>query len=569
MTLKRIVSMWSGPGALVLLCMLMLPAGLFAGALTEQAAHTIKRAIESTSSSVETENTADGRSVSRILGTFYRERGFQPVWFTESGPAEGAADVLQALKMAHSEGLRPDFYETRKLETALTALGRSFTERKQPEPAEVAKVDVMLTRALLTYCSDLLAGRVNPASIEGEWSGRAPDVSSLIRKSIVSATVHRNLQSLLPKHEGYFRLRRALSAYRHIAASGGWRPIPEGDELKEGSRGARVAVLKERLAATGDLHTGHADGDDFDAGLTEAVLRFQTRHGLESDGVVGKETLEALNVPVAERIRQIELNMERWRWLPESFGEHYIIVNSADFRLEVHEHGEAILPMRVVVGKPFWHTPSFSALMTHLVLNPSWNVPMNITAEDLVPKIQNDPGYLEEKGYQVLSGWDNDAEEIDPKTIDWRSVTRENISFRLRQKPGPRNPLGRIKFMFPNIHDIYMHDTPVRGLFSLTVRTYSHGCIRIEKPLELADYLLREHPEWTRDEIAAALKKGEERTIRLDHPVLVHLLYWTAWADEDGRVHFREDIYERDGLLEKALFGDEEAGHTRNRDSGT
>jgi murein L,D-transpeptidase YcbB/YkuD len=433
----------------------------------------------------------------------------------------------------------------------------------------VARVDIMLTRALLTYCSDLLSGRVNPASIEGEWSGHTPDVSSLVQKSILSATVHKNLQSLLPKHEGYFRLRRALLAYRHIAEEGGWRPVPDGKELKEGSRGVRVALLKKRLAATGDLGTGHADGSEFDGRLTEAVLRFQARHGLEPDGVVGNDTLGALNVPVSERVRQIELNMERWRWLPGSFGEHYIIVNNADFRMEVHERGETILSMRVVVGKPFWHTPSFSALMTYLVLNPSWNVPTNITAEDLVPKIQNDPGYLEERGYQVLSGWGEGAEEMDPKTIDWRSVTKEDISFRLRQRPGPLNPLGRIKFMFPNGYEIYMHDTPAKGLFSLTVRTYSHGCIRIEKPLELAGYLLRENPEWTRDAIAAAIEEGEEQTIRLNHPVRVHLLYWTAWADKEGRVHFREDIYERDGLLEEALFGAGEAPSDRKTDSGT
>lgn len=554
---------------LVFACLLTWPATLSAGALIEEASRHIEQALEPSGPPVGEPDPVEGGEVDEMVRSLYRERNFLPVWFTESGPVAEVDAVLGFLRTAESEGLRPEFYRTREIEAALSAL--SVEEGGGPEPGEVAKVDLMLSTAFLGYSLDLLTGRVNPATIDGEWSGSSRDFPDLLR-NIGSGSMQETLQTLLPKHEAYTRLKLALASYRRIAASGGWRTVPGGetiDTLKKGFKGDRVVILKERLAATGDLEASHAEGvegaggDDFDEHLERAVAAFQMRHGIEADGIVGTKTLEALNVSVKDRIRQIELNMERWRWLPESLGEHYIVVNSADFRMEVYEKGGPILSMRIVVGKPFWHTPSFSSIMTYLVLNPSWNVPRNITFEELLPKIQEDPTYLETHGYQVLTGWGEEQMEIDPGTVNWGGVTRENIWFRLRQRPGVNNPLGRIKFMFPNEYDIYMHDTPAKGLFSLSVRTFSHGCIRIEKPMELALYLLRENPGWDPERLEAALQDGREQTIRLNHPVRVHLLYRTAWVDEDGTVNFREDIYGLDDPLEEALFGEGETREDR------
>jgi murein L,D-transpeptidase YcbB/YkuD len=541
--------------ALVFALLLIRPATLSAGTLIEEASRHIEQALEPFGLPVGEPDPAEGGAVDEMVRTLYRERNFLPVWFTESGPVAEVDAVLGFLSTAESEGLRPEFYRTREIEAALSALG--VGEYVGPEPREVAEVDLMLSTAFIGYSSDLLTGRVNPAAIEGEWSGNSRDFPDIL-KNIGSGSIEETLQTLLPKHEAYTRLKLALASYRRIAASGGWREVPGGDTLKKGFKGERVVILKERLAATGDLEAVYIGGDDFDEYVERAVAAFQMRHGIEADGIVGAKTLEALNVSVKDRIRQIELNMERWRWLPESLGEHYIVVNSADFSMEVFEKGVPILSMRIVVGKPFWHTPSFSSVMTYLVLNPSWNVPRNITFEELLPKIQEDPTYLETHGYQVLTGWGEEEMEIDPGTVNWGGVTRENIWFRLRQRPGVNNPLGRIKFMFPNEYDIYMHDTPAKGLFSLSVRTFSHGCIRIEKPMELALYLLRENPGWDPETLEAALEDGKEQTVRLNHPVRVHLLYRTAWADEDGTVNFREDIYGLDGPLEEALFGNSE-----------
>jgi murein L,D-transpeptidase YcbB/YkuD len=246
---------------------------------------------------------------------------------------------------------------------------------------------------------------------------------------------------------------------------------------------------------------------------------------------VDEETLAELNVPVQDRIRQLQVNMERWRWLPGSFGDRYILVNVPEFRLDLVEGGKTAYTMRVVVGKDQSRTPAFSDKMTYLELNPAWNIPDTIAREEILPKLASDPGYLARNNMEVIPDTDG----------------------RLRQRPGPDNPLGKIKFMFPNEYDIYLHDTPADHLFSRTERDFSHGCIRLEKPLELANILLKGDPEWTPEALQAAIDSGEQKTISLDRPLPVHILYWTAWVEKDGSVQFRKDIYGHDEQLEKAL----------------
>jgi murein L,D-transpeptidase YcbB/YkuD len=258
-------------------------------------------------------------------------------------------------------------------------------------------------------------------------------------------------------------------------------------------------------------------------------------------------------VPVEERVRQIEVNLERWRWLPEDLGQRYILVNIANFELEVVEKSKPVMIMQVVVGKPYWRTPVFSDRMTYLVLSPYWHIPPSIAVKDKLPLIRKDHTYLATYDIKVFQGWGAETREIDPQTIDWSKVTAKDFNYRLRQEPGPLNALGRVKFMFPNKFNVYLHDTPSRELFGKTVRTFSSGCIRIEKPIELAEYLLGGDAKWTRENILAAIDRRVEQTVRLPEPMPVHLLYWTAWSDEEGSIQFRGDIYGRDQLLDKAL----------------
>jgi murein L,D-transpeptidase YcbB/YkuD len=268
---------------------------------------------------------------------------------------------------------------------------------------------------------------------------------------------------------------------------------------------------------------------------------------------VGPNTLAALNETVEERLRQIEVNMERWRWLPRSLGDRFIRVNIADFKMELTEAGQRVIDMRVMVGKDYRRTPVFSDIMTYLVINPHWNIPRDLALEDKIPRIRDDPDYLAEHKIRVLSGWGSDAVELDPSTVDWVGITATNFSMRLRQDPGPTNALGRIKFMFPNRFNVYLHDTPSKDLFEHPVRAFSSGCIRLEEPIDLAEYLLRGYPEWTRPAIIAAIETGEEKTLRLLEPIPVHILYCTAWVGDGGEVHFRRDIYGRDKAVADAL----------------
>jgi murein L,D-transpeptidase YcbB/YkuD len=268
---------------------------------------------------------------------------------------------------------------------------------------------------------------------------------------------------------------------------------------------------------------------------------------------VGPQTLAALNVAVSERVRQIELNLERWRWLPRELGRRHIVVNVSGFELEVVEGDQVALEMRVVVRKPYRRTPVFSAEMSCLVFSSYWHVPPNIAANDIVPAVRKDPDYLEENGIQVFGQSTTDGEALDPASIDWTEVGEGSLPYRFRQSPGPQDALGGVKFMLPNPYNVYLHDTPSRELFQRADRSFSSGCIRLERPLDLAEYLLRGSPGWDAEAIRAAARAGTERTVRLPERMPVHLQYWTAWADRTAQAHFRKEVYGRDLLLDAAL----------------
>ena len=286
-----------------------------------------------------------------------------------------------------------------------------------------------------------------------------------------------------------------------------------------------------------------------------AVIDFQSRHGLEVDGVVGPATLAALNTSLEEKVKRIRLNLERWRWMPEDLGSRHVQVNIADFQLIAFEQGQVVLEMKIIAGRDYRQTPVFSDRISYMVLNPSWYVPQSIAVKDKLPLIKKNPGYLAQQRIKVYSSWKGDAKEINPYYIDWSKVSASNFYYRLRQSPGPNNALGRIKFMFPNRFNVYLHDTPSRELFNKTNRTFSSGCIRIQYPEELALYLLKDDPRWNQERLHKALNSMKEQSIRLLSPVPVHLLYWTVFVDNDGVVQFRNDIYGRDAQLAKALEG--------------
>jgi murein L,D-transpeptidase YcbB/YkuD len=343
-------------------------------------------------------------------------------------------------------------------------------------------------------------------------------------------------------------LEKAISQYRQLAAQGGWPQVPVGPTLHEGDQDERIPLLRERLVASADLAAPTDQGDVFDGTVKAAVQRFQARHGLTADGTVGARTLTELNVPIGERIRQLAASLERCQPLPSLLERRHILVNIADFTLKLYEDGKLLLSMPVIVGKTYRQTPVFNGCISSLVLNPSWEVPHSIATQDLLPKIKKNPGYLSQLHLRVFQGW-KPSVEIDPATIAWENLSQVRFPYRLRQDPGVTNALGRVKFLFPNPYDVYLHDTPAQALFQQDSRTFSSGCIRLGKPLDLAVYLLQGTNLGSMDAMTAALAREKTQSVAIPLPIAVHIAYMTAWVDHEGIIQFRRDIYKRDPAL--------------------
>ncbi len=344
------------------------------------------------------------------------------------------------------------------------------------------------------------------------------------------------------------RMAQAVARYEAIAAAGGWPTVPAGPSLKPGATDARVPALRHRLVVSGDfvgtapggaLYDTAPGGALYDAALIAAVEAFQARHGLAIDGVVGPRTLAALNEPVGDRLTALRRNQHRLQGFTPTSSD-YVLVNIPGFEARLIRGSAPELTMKVIVGKPSWPTPTLSSTLDHLVLNPAWYVPPRIQSKEMIPQAQRDPAYLVRQNIQVYK----DGERLDPESVDWWDPAAR--TYRLRQPPGARNALGRVKFMFDNPYHVYLHDTPTKHLFQRPERGFSHGCVRLEKPLELAHALLRDQPSWDAARIDAAIARGQMRTVRLEQAVGVELVYWTAWVDEAGTVHFRTDLYKRD-----------------------
>lgn len=464
------------------------------------------------------------------LACFYDRRGYVPAWSTDRGPLPVVDDLLAALAAAGDDGLRSEDYRL----VPLRALAEAV--RGRPDPLPRADLDLLLSDAFLSFAADLRHGKVNPEAIYSDCAlaPEATDLATVLENAIAGSRIRPALADLAPPQKEYRSLRDALRRYRELALVGDPVPVAPGTTLRLGDRGERVAALRARLAEAAKADAAaplppSPEPDLFDEPLAESVRRFQERHGLADDGSVGKATLAELNQRAEDHVLQIEANLERWRWLPHELGKRHVLVNIAAFRLEAVEDGRAALEMKVIVGKPFTKTPMFSSAMNSVLLNPSWHVPTKIAVEEILPKAAKDPSYLKREGYEVLS------------------------ATRLRQRPGPGNALGRIKFVFPNRFSVYLHDTPAPALFSRESRAFSHGCIRIEKPFDLAVWAFRGNPQWTPEALRAAIDAGSERLVRLPETLPVHVAYWTAWVDDAGVLRLGRDVYRRDADLIRRL----------------
>lgn len=468
----------------------------------------------------------------QTIDEFYTKRTYRPAWFDDTGKllTETTA-LLEALSSADAHGLDPADYSVDRLRT----LEKEIREGRDDEAAatRLADFDLLATAAFLRYASDVSTGRLHPDEVAKEWHTNSPEIDPAagLSDALAQHDLARLIESLPPPHPGYARLCKSLAELRQIEAAGGWTTIPPGPKMKTGSRDPRWALVQERLGQ-------------------ESIESFQTRHGIEPDGVVSEATLAELNVPVAERIRQVELNLERWRWIPRELGDTHVLVNIPGFELELDQGDADPWRTRVIAGKAFTPTPVLSDRIVAIVVNPPWNVPESIAKGELLPELRKNPAALARKGIRVLEGAGDDAKEVDPRRVNWGKVDADRFPYRLRQDPGAENPLGRIKFDLTNDLHIYLHDTPASGAFGRTDRDLSHGCVRVENARELANRITSDAVRQKMDE---ALEKPDEQRIELDSKVPVHIFYWTAWTDEQGQLHFGQDIYDFDKTQRAAL----------------
>ncbi len=504
-----------------------------------------------------------------MLSRFYGRRNYLPAWISNDRPLPQVDALIKTISEANHEGLNPDEYNLGKIEDKLREIQKSKDTNTPIDPSTLVSLDILLTEAFLTYGSHLLDGRVNPEKIEASWYPNRYEVDLVLhlQAALGSNTVEESLHSLLPVDQRYTRMRQALRRYRDIAARGGWNSVPDGPKLKKGNSGARIQALRARLITEGYLIPGLSkDREVFDDQLEQAISKYQDNHGLKVDGIVGRDTIASLNISVEERVSQIELNMERMRWLPRELGKRYVLINIPNYQLEVVEDSKPVMIMRAVVGKPSDPSPALSSEITYLVLNPSWYVPSSIATSEILKELQTDPTYLAKNDIMVYKIVDGNRKEINPETVNWTQVSEKNFNYRFRQRPGSKNVLGRVKFIFPNPFDVYLHDTSSPELFAKFVRSFSHGCMRVEKPIELAEFLMRDDPEWTRENILSAINKRSEKTVWLPEPIPLHIAYLTAWVDENDSVQFRNDIYGLDKVLNEA-WGQRDKALTSQQES--
>ncbi len=484
---------------------------------------------------------AEGVAEHDEMSDFYRARAFEPIW-TRSEDADRRNALIMALERASNHGLPTNRYDP-------DALRAAFMDASNPY--DRGRAEILASQMFLQYARDVQSGILDPGEIVTEIYRELPRRNPTdLLNGLVENDAHDFMRSLPPAHPEYLQLQREMMRLETVIADGGWGGTVSGGRLELGDRGRQVVALRDRLIRMG--HMNRSVTAEYDEAMQAAVQAFQLSHGLEADGVAGPGTLEEINVSAQQRLRQVVLGMERQRWLnweDPNRGSRHVLVNIPDYHAYVIDNEEVSFTTRVVVGATPSDraTPEFSDRMEHMVINPSWYVPRSITVGEYLPQMQANPGAA---GHlELLQG----GRAVSRANIDFTQYTRANFPFDLRQPPGTGNALGRVKFMFPNRHNIYLHDTPSRSLFARETRAFSHGCVRVHRPLELAYHLLAPQEAQPQNYFDRILGSRQETHVDLVSEVPVHIVYWTAFVTPEGDLNFRRDIYNRDARLWNAM----------------
>lgn len=507
-------------------------------------------------------NNRERRELEDKLKGIYEEKDHKLFWTSSDGVTSQARELLEAIQNVSEEGLNPDHYNLKRFESLLKKV-KVGSIKEHPE--NLVDLDLLFTSTYLVLASDMSSGRLNPYKFDEKWIPAVPekDLKDHLLEAFESNNIKESIFELIPDHPQYKKLKEALAHYVKIEAEHDWEIIEVDSIIQKGDSGQIISEIKNRLQLLGDFNNNNIGKDKdaiFDEYMEAAVKSFQKRHGLTVDGILGTNTYSKLNIPIDEKINKIKLNLERVRWLPRDLGDEYIMVNVPEFKLRIYENKNIVDEMRVIVGKEYNSTPIFSDTLEYLTFSPTWSVPVSIFKDDFYDKLVDDPGYLEKNHYELYPDWNKESEPIDPYSIDWKEIDKEEINYRLVQKPGPWNALGQVKFMMPNKMAIYLHDTPTEHLFDAQERGFSHGCIRVERPIDLAEFLLKGDPSWDRRKIYEFLNLDEPENVILPNKVPVHIVYKTTWVDDEDKINFLPDIYNHDEIqlisLEKTLNKD-------------
>lgn len=484
-----------------------------------------------------------------LVKKMYKSNSYSPFWFKYETALSQSTIFLLAINGAYKDGLDPNSYHPTVISEWIQSLARGIGAENADS---LALFDILMTDAFVTYSTHQYAGAVYG---DGMNVSREAHLKKISLKDSLNSAIANNrmvpaLLNFVNTTPPYLKLKQYLQFYRRISAKDGFANIPEFD-ADSVNRGEVLSKLCAHLSLIGELPSGYK-ATTYSPFVEVAVKHFQYSHGLDTSGRLTRETIAQLNIPLQERIRQIELNMERCRWLPREQKDVFVQVNIPGFFMEVKEQYKTVLHMRAIVGKDFTQTPLFYATMAHVVINPYWDVPQSIATKEILPILKRDPGYISRNHMELHS---SSGGKINPYDVSWGNYSENYFPFKIRQIPGDWNALGRIKFLFPNPYNVYLHGTPNQELFEKPVRAFSHGCMRLEDPVRFATYLLKNQSPWNEDFIRSTIKKGDETWIKLARQYPVFVTYATCWVDDDNILHFRNDVYGHDNRLARELFG--------------
>ena len=479
------------------------------------------------------------------LINFYKSLDYTPLW----EDSKNRADLVDILADSYYEGLNPEDYHF----DFIRSHNEDLKNKVRKDADESAKADIIMTDAMLTYALHTIQGKLSPGDLDPNWNyseNKVPDnVEIKVLHRLQSNTLKEGFENIRSQLPLYQNLKYWFARYDSIQKADGDIKVIEypGSPLRLGDSSSVVGEIKMNLSNYSNSFN-YSDNDLFDEDLQDALMQFQSENGLDDDGIAGKETFKMLNISISDRLDIIRINMERCRWVNNDIPDEFVLVNIVDYNLYLFKNKKVDYQCRVVVGKDANETPVFNSDIKYVVFNPTWTVPYSISSKEILPKLKSDPRYLQDRNMTLLKGGD----KVDPSTVDFNKYSKNNFPFTIRQEPGPNNALGLVKFIFPNKHAVYLHDTPSKSYFERTDRAFSHGCVRVQNPLTFAELLLGDKG-YDAEKISTTIKSKETKNVYLTEPMPVMLMYWTCFMNE-GQIYFYKDIYDRDKMILKEFY---------------